>query len=104
MGSSALGATLGNTTDAIASGMASSVAVEDNYLTIKQKAQWDKELLECKDTLECLKVRSRWFLISSEQNLAVFAGGAAALVGTAYEGAVSLGHVIMHPVDTKKCD
>ena len=30
MGSSALGATLGNTTDAIASGMASSVAVEDN--------------------------------------------------------------------------
>ena len=104
LGSSALGATLGNTTDAIASGMASSVAVEDNYLTIKQKAQWDKELLECKDTLECLKVRSRWFLISSEQNLAVFAGGAAALVGTTYEGAVGLGHLIMHPVDSKNCD
>ena len=103
MGSSALGATTGNTTDAIASGMASSVAVEYNA-TKKQEAQRDKESLECKDALECLEVESRWFLISGKQNLAVFAGGAAALVGTAYEGAVGLGHVIMHPVDTKKCD
>ena len=72
--------------------------------TKKQEAQFNKELLECNGFFECLEVESRLFLISGKQNLAVFAGGAAALVGTAYEGAVSLGHVIMYPVDTKKCD
>ncbi|NIG76584.1 VENN motif pre-toxin domain-containing protein [Klebsiella sp. Ap-873] len=90
-----------STADVVAGAQTGKNAVENNYLSNKQRSERDKEFDACKGNLSCqLAVGTKWHGISVGQDVAYGTGMLAGVPLGLYESVDSLSKAITNPVDT----
>lgn len=96
------GGVAGNSTNAAGTGAVSGkVAVENNYLSNKQKTQREEEVADCKDSTACkLQVGSKWDLIDAGQQTSYGAGMLVGVPAGLVDSVQSIVDMGLNPAET----